>query len=79
MTLTRLIYTSYPAFPIRAGWLTGPLGEIGRAGRDGEASKAILFAGFGDMKTLTGFIEDSDAVDQFKQVQLAKLSRLWQW
>lgn len=41
MTLTRLIYTSYPAFPIRAGWLTGPLGEIVRAGRDHNARHQI--------------------------------------
>ena len=39
--LTRLIYTSYPAFPIRAGWLTGPLGEIVRAGRDHNARHQI--------------------------------------
>ena len=53
--------------------------EIGRAGRDGEAAKALLFAGFGDMKTLTGFIESSDADERFKQVQLAKLNRLWEF
>lgn len=53
--------------------------EMGRAGRDGEEAKALLFAGFGDMKTLTGFIEDSDADERFKQVQLAKLSRLWEF
>lgn len=53
--------------------------EIGRAGRDGELSKALLFAGFGDMKTLTGFIENSDADERFKQVQLAKLNRLWEF
>ena len=41
MTLTRLIYTSYPAFPIRAGWLTGPLGEIVRAGRNHNARHQI--------------------------------------
>lgn len=41
MTLTRLIYTSYPAFPVRAGWLTGPLGEIVRAGRDHNARHQI--------------------------------------
>ena len=41
MTLTQLIYTSYPAFPVRAGWLTGPLGEIVRAGRDHNARHQI--------------------------------------
>lgn len=41
MTLTQLIYTSYPAFPIRAGWLTGPLGEIVSAGREHNARNQI--------------------------------------
>ncbi len=41
MTLVRLIYTSYPAFPTRAGWLTGPLGEIVSAGRDHNARNQI--------------------------------------
>ena len=41
MMLTQLIYTSYPAFPVRAVWLTGPLGEIVRAGRDHNARHQI--------------------------------------
>jgi len=53
--------------------------EIGRAGRDGEYAQALLFAGYGDMKTLTGFVEDSGADPTFKQVQLAKLSRMWEF
>jgi ATP-dependent DNA helicase RecQ len=53
--------------------------EIGRAGRDGEYAQALLFAGYGDMKTLTGFVEDSNADPAFKQVQLAKLSRMWEF
>ena len=32
MTLSRLIYISRPAFPIRAGWLQGPLADILSAG-----------------------------------------------
>ncbi|WP_306014966.1 BLUF domain-containing protein [Oceanicaulis sp. MMSF_3324] len=41
MTLTQIIYTSFPTFPVRAGWLTGPLGEIVRAGRDHNARNQI--------------------------------------
>lgn len=32
MTLCRLIYISRPAFPVRAGWLQGPLADILSAG-----------------------------------------------
>lgn len=53
--------------------------EIGRAGRDGQDAQALLFAGYGDMKTLTRFIEDSGANDTFKQVQTAKLERMWEF
>mgnify|MGYP002151019424 CR=1 FL=1 len=53
--------------------------EIGRAGRDGDEAQVLLFAGYGDMKTLTGFIEDSGGDPTFKQVQLAKLSRMWEF
>ena len=53
--------------------------EIGRAGRDGQEAQVLLFAGYGDMKTLTGFVENSDADEAFKQVQLAKLSRMWEF
>lgn len=53
--------------------------EIGRAGRDGQEAQVLLFAGYGDMKTLTGFVENSDAEETFKQVQLAKLSRMWEF
>lgn len=41
MSLMQLIYTSYPAFPIRAGWLTGPLGEIVSSGRAHNARNQI--------------------------------------
>lgn len=53
--------------------------EIGRAGRDGEASEALLFYSWADMAQLKGFINDSDANDHFKQVQNAKLDRMWQY
>ncbi len=53
--------------------------EIGRAGRDGAPADALLFAGFGDMKTLTQFIDGSHAHDTFKEVQRAKLNRMWEY
>lgn len=53
--------------------------EIGRAGRDGQDAQALLFAGYGDMKNLTKFIDDSGANDTFKQVQYAKLERMWEF
>ncbi|MDX1452776.1 MAG: DNA helicase RecQ, partial [Oleiphilaceae bacterium] len=53
--------------------------EIGRAGRDGEPADALLFAGYGDMKTLTQFIDGSNASETFKEVQRAKLNRMWEY
>lgn len=51
--------------------------EIGRAGRDGEPSEALLFASYGDIKTLTQFIENGEGSEQFKAVQMAKQARMW--
>jgi len=53
--------------------------EIGRAGRDGDDAQVLLFAGYGDMKMLTGFVESGGGDATFKQVQLAKLSRMWEF
>lgn len=53
--------------------------EIGRAGRDGQAAEALLFAGYGDMKTLNEFIQRSEGAAVFKEVQEAKLNRLWEF
>ena len=50
--------------------------EIGRAGRDGMAAKAILFFSFGDIQVLRGFVTGSEASEEFKAVQLAKLDRM---
>ncbi len=50
--------------------------EIGRAGRDGEAASTVLFFNYHDAQILRSFIDGSEASDQFKQVQHAKLSRL---
>ncbi len=52
--------------------------EIGRAGRDGMPAEAILFYSWGDVITLRKFITDSDATTEYKEVQMAKLDRMWE-
>jgi ATP-dependent DNA helicase RecQ len=49
--------------------------EIGRAGRDGLASEAILFYSFGDVVKLRDMIEENTN----KEVELAKLERMQQF
>lgn len=49
--------------------------EIGRAGRDGVVSEALLFYTFADVIALRGFLEDSGQ----KEYQLAKLERMQQY
>lgn len=53
--------------------------EIGRAGRDGQASEAILFAGFNDVATFRSMINDSEASPAFREVQTQKLDRIWEF
>ena len=53
--------------------------EIGRAGRAGQEAETLLFAGYRDMKTLKDFIDNSGAPKQFKDVQTAKLQRMWEF
>ena len=53
--------------------------EIGRAGRAGQSSETLLFAGYRDMKTLKDFIDNSGGAQQFKDVQTAKLQRMWEF
>ncbi len=53
--------------------------EIGRAGRDGQESEALLFYSWGDYLNLQRFIKESDADQTFKNVQKAKLDRIWQF
>jgi len=53
--------------------------EIGRGGRDGNYANALLFYSWGDFLNLQKFIDDSDASNQFKAVQRAKLSRMWEF
>ena len=53
--------------------------EIGRGGRDGNYANALLFYSWGDFLNLQKFIDDSEATQQFKAVQRAKLSRMWEY
>lgn len=53
--------------------------EIGRAGRDGDPSNAILFSNYNDYTQLKQFIDNSPANDDFKRVQYAKLDRMWEF
>ena len=53
--------------------------EIGRAGRDGLSAEALLFYSFGDLEILRDFITGSDGVESFKEVQMAKLDRMWEF
>jgi len=51
--------------------------EIGRAGRDGSDADALLFYSYADITQLKKFIDESDAHQTFKNVQHAKLDRMW--
>lgn len=59
--------------------LEGYYQEIGRSGRDGLPSKALLFYSWGDYSMLKKFIDDSTAKEEFKNVQYAKLDRMWEF
>ncbi|MDX1478233.1 MAG: RecQ family ATP-dependent DNA helicase, partial [Saprospiraceae bacterium] len=52
--------------------------EIGRAGRDGEPAETLMFASFRDVTVYRSFIEQSEADDDFKEVQRQKLERIWE-
>jgi len=51
--------------------------EIGRGGRDGLPSEALLFYSWADVMQLRRFIDESDASSEFKKVQHSKLDRIW--
>lgn len=53
--------------------------EIGRAGRDGAEADTLLFFTVRDYMVLRGFVEDSEASEEFKGVQLAKLNRMMEY
>ncbi|MBK5931360.1 DNA helicase RecQ [Halochromatium salexigens] len=50
--------------------------ETGRAGRDGLPANAWLTYGLSDVVSLRRFIEDSEAEERFKRVELHKLNAL---
>ena len=53
--------------------------ETGRAGRDGQPASAWMSYSLGDVMTLSGFVESSDAGDAHKQVMQHKLRTLLGW
>ncbi|HMQ07727.1 MAG TPA: DNA helicase RecQ [Saprospiraceae bacterium] len=59
--------------------LEGYYQEIGRAGRDGSDADALLFYSWGDFVQLKQFIDESQADEDFKKVQEAKLRRMWEY
>lgn len=59
--------------------LEGYYQEIGRSGRDGLPAAALLFYSWGDHLKLQRFIDDSPADEKFKEIQTAKLSRMWEF
>ncbi|MBC7885372.1 MAG: DNA helicase RecQ [Saprospiraceae bacterium] len=59
--------------------LEGYYQEIGRSGRDGTPARALLFYSYGDYIMLKRFIDDSPATEEFKNVQYAKLDRMWEF
>jgi len=50
--------------------------ETGRAGRDGQPADAWMTYGLGDVVALRRFIEESEAEEQFKRVEMHKLNAL---
>jgi ATP-dependent DNA helicase RecQ len=52
--------------------------EIGRAGRDGQASDTILFYSYRDVQTHLHFASEIDN-EQYKEIQIAKLQRMQEY
>ncbi len=59
--------------------LEGYYQEVGRAGRDGLPSDALLFFSYGDVQTYRQMIEEGESSDEQKELKLAKLNRMYQF
>lgn len=59
--------------------LEGYYQEIGRGGRDGLPSTALLFFSYSDVQTYRQMFEDSDGSAEQKQLKIAKLERVFQF
>ena len=59
--------------------LEGYYQEIGRSGRDGLPAEAVLFYGFTDIEIQKDFILNGEGSEEYKEVQHAKLDRMWQF
>jgi ATP-dependent DNA helicase RecQ len=59
--------------------LEGYYQEIGRSGRDGMPSETLLFYNWQDYTQLKYFVDMSEAEENFKEIQYAKLDRMWEF
>lgn len=59
--------------------LEGYYQEIGRAGRDGLPSEALLFFSYADVMSYREMFEQSEAGAEQKQLKIAKLERMYQF
>lgn len=53
--------------------------EIGRSGRDGSPAEALAFYSYADITQLTDFITNSQSDSSYKEVQMEKLDRIWEF
>ena len=59
--------------------LEGYYQEIGRAGRDGLPSEALLFFSYADVQTYRQMFESGEASQEQKDLKIAKLNRMYQF
>ncbi|TNE50765.1 MAG: DNA helicase RecQ [Bacteroidetes bacterium] len=59
--------------------LEGYYQEIGRAGRDGLPAEALLFFSYQDVMTYRQMFEEGEAVQDQKDLKIAKLNRMYQF